>query len=265
MQEEKIIDQMMEIGINKYEAKAYLSLLKNPDVTAYELSKLSGVPQAKIYETMNKLMEKKLVNIVGEDPVKYVAVEFDGYLSSYKHKVSQNVEFLKENMSKIDTPTKVSFMLHIDGLDNVMTKLLSILKNAKKSVYIEAWSEEFELIYNKLSQLEERGVEVCTVVLGNTELKVGKMHYHEMDGMVDDAEDFGRWLTIIVDGREALFATVKGDSSQAIWTENKAFMLMAKSLITHDIFLSEIYNKYRRELDKEFGPNMKKIREKINI
>ena len=47
MDQERIIEKMMDFGLNKYEAKAYVALIKNPEVTAYELSKDSGVPKLK--------------------------------------------------------------------------------------------------------------------------------------------------------------------------------------------------------------------------
>ena len=80
MELNNLIEAMMELGLNKYESKAYINLLKNPNITAYELGNLSGIPQAKIYETMNKLLEKNLVNIISNNPKKYICVEYEDFL-----------------------------------------------------------------------------------------------------------------------------------------------------------------------------------------
>ncbi len=37
-------------------------------------------------------------------------------------------------------------------------------------------------------------------------------------------------------------------------------MLMAKSFISHDIYISEINKELGEELDKKFGPNLSKLR-----
>ncbi|SHH32545.1 TrmB family transcriptional regulator [Tepidibacter thalassicus] len=265
MDEEKIIEHMMQIGINKYESKAYISLLKRPGITAYELSKLSGVPQAKIYETMNKLLDKKLVNIIGDSPTKYIAVDFEDYLDNYKKSVSKTIKFLKENVKEVNANDQISYMWYFQGRENIVNKIHRVFSNSKKFIYLECWKEEYEFFKDELKKLEEKGIEIVTVLYGEVDEKIGEVYFHEMEDMEKDAIEFGRWFTLVSDGDESLFAVFKGSKSQGIWTENEAFMLMAECFIVHDIFLAEIYKKYRKELDREFGPNLKKIREKIHI
>lgn len=95
--QERIIEKMMDFGLNKYEAKAYVALIKNPEVTAYELSKDSGVLKLK-YITMSKLLSKNLVNIIGDSPTKYIPVDFDAFLDTYKENVEYSVDYLKKNI-----------------------------------------------------------------------------------------------------------------------------------------------------------------------
>ncbi|SKC48263.1 TrmB family transcriptional regulator [Maledivibacter halophilus] len=265
MDEEKIIEKMMDIGLNKYEAKAYLSLLKKTDITAYELSKISGVPQAKIYEVMSKLLEKNLVNIVSDNPVKYVALEFESFLDAYKKNVSKTVGFLKKNLKKVNQSNNISYLLHLEGIENINRKIKNVLSNSKKFIYLETWNKDYEFFKEDLKALEKQGIEIVTVLYGDTDDEVGKIYYHEMEDMDQNVLKHGRWLTLIADGKESLFVIFNEDKTQAIWTENEAFMLMAESFIVHDIYLAEIYIKYRKELNKEFGPNLKKIREKMWI
>lgn len=265
MNEEKIIEKMMDIGLNKYEAKAYIALLKKPDITAYELSKVSGVPQAKIYEVMSKLLEKNLVNIVSDNPVKYIALEFESFLDTYKKNVNKTVSFLKKNLKDVNSSNKISYLLHLEGVENINNKIKSVLSNSKKFVYLETWNKDYEFFKENLKILEQKGIEIVTVLYGNTDDEVGQIYYHEMEEMEQNVLKHGRWLTLISDGKESLFVIFNEDKTQAIWTENEAFMLMAESFIVHDIYLAEIYKKYRKELDKEFGPNLKTIREKMWI
>jgi len=265
MNEDRMIEKMMEVGLNKYEAKAYFSLLKRPDITAYELGKISGVPQAKIYEAMSKLLEKNLVNIISDNPVKYVALDFESFLDTYKKNVNKNVKYLKNNLKKINSSNGISYLLHLEGIDNINNKIKSVLSNSKKFIYLETWNKDYEFFKEDLKLLEERGIEIVTVLYGDTDEKVGQIYYHEMYDMEKNVLKHGRWLTLVSDGKESLFAMFNENKTQAIWTENEAFMLMAESFIVHDIYLAEIYKKYKKELDKEFGPNLKKIREKMWI
>ncbi len=54
----KLIESLKEIGFNTYEAKVYIALLKKHPATGYEISKLSEVPQARTYDTLNVLGDK---------------------------------------------------------------------------------------------------------------------------------------------------------------------------------------------------------------
>jgi sugar-specific transcriptional regulator TrmB len=49
-------------GLNTYEAKSYLSLLERNSLTAPELSRIAGIPRARIYETLENLIAKGLCN-----------------------------------------------------------------------------------------------------------------------------------------------------------------------------------------------------------
>ncbi|WP_432402865.1 TrmB family transcriptional regulator [Wukongibacter sp. M2B1] len=265
MNDNKTIEKMMEVGLNKYEAKAYISLLKKPDITAYELGKISGVPQAKIYEAMAKLLEKNLVNVISDNPVKYIALDFESFLDTYKKNVSKTVKYLKANLKEVNSSNNISYILHLEGMDNINNKIKSVLSNAKKFIYLEAWNEDYEFLKEDLKILKNRGIELVTVLYGDTNEEIGEIYYHEMEDMQKNVIQHGRWLTLVADGKESLFVMFNKDKPQAIWTENEAFMLMAESFIVHDIYLAEIYREYRKELDEKFGPNLKKIREKMRI
>lgn len=261
MQEERIVETMMRFGLSKYEAKAYVSLSKKNEITAYELSKISGVPQGKIYETMNRLLEKNLVNIVGDNPIRYIPVALDGYLDSYQNDVKESIGFLKTNMDKMKEHQKVSFLWHIEGKENLFLKIQSMLEKVEHSVYLEAWNYDFEYFAKTFHELQEKGIDIVSVIYGKTDEKIGKIYYHEMEHMEEEVKELGRWFTIVIDGQESLFAVLKENGKeQGIWTENRAFMLMAESFIAHDIFIAEIYRKFRAELDREFGSNMEHIR-----
>ncbi len=265
MASDALLAKMSHFGLNKYEAKAYLALLQKANVTAYELGKLSGVPQGKIYEAMAKLLEKNLVNVISEDPVKYIAVSFDDYIDQYNEDMQQAGDYLKTQMKKIKQPETVSHMLHLDGNQSIEQKLYDMIREAEAFIYLETWGETYDRLIPVLRERASEGVEVVTVVFGEVQEEIGTVYYHQMAGMEKNTRDFGNWFTIVVDGEQSLFATEEEGEHQAIWTRNKAFMLMAESFILHDIFLCEIYRAFGPQLDERFGPNLGRLREKYNL
>src|SRR5919106_2386987 len=67
------VDLLQRVGLNKYEAEAYLALLADGPLTGYELGKRSAVPLAKSYETLERLTRRGLALVQPGDPPRYVA------------------------------------------------------------------------------------------------------------------------------------------------------------------------------------------------
>ncbi len=260
-----LIEKMLDVGLNRYESKAYLSLLQNRSVTAYEIAKISGVPQSKIYETMERLLKKNLVNVVDDNPVKYIALNMDNYIDNYRKNIGESIAFIKEGIEEISPKRKVSHLLHITGRDNVDQQLRTMLGKVKEFAYLEIWDTDYEEIYRDVEKLVDAGKEVVIVLYGEVKKEVGKVYHHEMEGLLNQKRSLGRWMTLVVDGKESLFSIENDEGVQGIWTENESFMVMAEAFIAHDIFLAEIYKRYREDLDRDFGPNLQKIREHIKI
>jgi sugar-specific transcriptional regulator TrmB len=65
-----LIELLQQIGLNKYEAEAYITLLAEGPPTGYELGKRSAVPLSQSYEILERLTQKGLVPIKPADPVR---------------------------------------------------------------------------------------------------------------------------------------------------------------------------------------------------
>ena len=68
-------------------------------------------------------------------------------------------------------------------------------------------------------------------------------------------------LTITADFKLALTASLD-EKTSATYTTNTSFVTMAESLIRHDIYMSEIFEKFSKELETEFGPFLSNLRKK---
>lgn len=58
---ERYCTTAQKLGFNEYEAKSYVALVKLGPATAYQVSKASGIPRARIYDVLNTLVEKGIV------------------------------------------------------------------------------------------------------------------------------------------------------------------------------------------------------------
>jgi len=68
------VAQLTRLGLNTYEAKAYLALLRRDSSTAAQAARLANVPRQRIYDVLASLVEKGLASTRPGQVAKYVAV-----------------------------------------------------------------------------------------------------------------------------------------------------------------------------------------------
>jgi hypothetical protein len=66
-------------------------------------------------------------------------------------------------------------------------------------------------------------------------------------------------FTITTDVTTALTAQMVG-GVHAAYTRNQAIVTMAESLIRHDMYLAEIFERFGPQIDKAFGPHLESLR-----
>src|SRR5439155_5541838 len=67
------VDQLTRLGLTKYEAKAYLALIRRGSSTAAEVARIAGVPRQRIYDVLASLVERGLASTRPGRVVNYVA------------------------------------------------------------------------------------------------------------------------------------------------------------------------------------------------
>jgi sugar-specific transcriptional regulator TrmB len=73
MVDEIHIQQLTALGLNKYEACAYLALLGHHDSSAVEVADRAGVPRQRVYDVLESLRERGLIVLRDGRPTRYTA------------------------------------------------------------------------------------------------------------------------------------------------------------------------------------------------
>lgn len=87
---------LIKIGLNAYEAQAYLTLLHYTGLAAKELSKVSGIPQPRVYDTMASLERKGFAYSQPGKGTRFFAVEPGQALSRHLEKIELKVKEQRE-------------------------------------------------------------------------------------------------------------------------------------------------------------------------
>ncbi len=259
-----IIEKLKEIGLNGYEAKVYLALLKKYPATGYEVGQAAGIPQARAYDTLKSLENQHIVISSGTKPVTYSPIKPAELTGRYKRKIESAIDFLNKKLPHVKE-TYNEPILHISGRTNIINKTCEIIDTAKKDIYLEIWSQDFKYIETHLSEAYNRGVNIKIVGYDNLNTSYATVFKNNISGITEHYKG-ERFIFITSGDEEGLFGkieTLKHENPNALWSKNHEIVFLIKSLIFRDMYLIDIEDHFPEQLRYFYGAGLKKLRDKI--
>lgn len=261
---DEIIESLKELGLNGYEAKVYLALLKKYPSTGYEISKLADIPQSRAYDTLKALENAQIVLSSNTKPVTYTPIKPKELTKRFKRKITSTIDFLEKKLPSVkDDYTEP--ILTVDGSTLIREKIIEIIKNAKKEIYLEIWSQDFKYIENYLLDAYNRGLDIKIVGYDNLECMFGTVFKHAGAREIEHSIG-GRMVFLAADNNEGLFGkfeSKKNEHVTVIWTKNEDIVFLIKEFIVHDMYLIDIEEQFPEQLKYFYGIGMKKLKDKV--
>jgi HTH-type transcriptional regulator, sugar sensing transcriptional regulator len=255
-------EKLIAIGFSEYEAKAYLALVRESPATAYEIAKASGIPTSKIYEVLNKLLERKAVlKIEHSRKQKYLPLSPDELIAQYRLRVEDTLSGLQKGLHEVQRDQNLSYIWNILDHDTLMEKAIQLIANAHKQALLSVWQEEMQHVGGEIKSALKRGVKVATVLFGRHKNTFGQSFPHPIEDTLY-AEKGGRGLVIVADSQEVLFGKIAaGNKVEGAYSRNTGFVAMAEDYVKHDIYVMKIVQRFDPLLEKTFGKNYRKLRD----
>ena len=161
------------LGLSEYEAKTYISLIREGPSTARRLSMISNVPRTKIYGTLKKLIERGLVVEIPENPKRFLSVSpsnaLGSFLKTYESKVEdlhRLVSSLERIYSRIESRIRMrrGETWTLIGRREVLDRVSNMLSRAESTVDVMTTENGlilFYRVYNKtIDNLVKKGVKI---------------------------------------------------------------------------------------------------------
>lgn len=253
--EKRIIASLAELGLSNYEARAYLSLLRHHPSHGHEISRESGVPGPKIYETLNRLVEKGLVYPVGQDPTKYEPLPPEEFLRVKKNEFRRVTRFLERNLQMFTDPTPRDLLWRLNGYDALMEKARELIDTAKQNLVLSIWDEQSRDLESSLQQAEKRGVSLVTIKFGYESPDIGRVYHHALVKTV--YERHGSEMLLVSDERFGfLMNKVTGKDWAGYWTTNSGVIRLILNYIRHDIYINKVVARFAEMLQETYGSEL---------
>ncbi|MCG8570854.1 MAG: hypothetical protein MJB14_12010 [Spirochaetes bacterium] len=249
----EIIEKMKELGLNEYEAKAYLGLLKDNPVNGYTLSKNTSIPRSRIYEVLENLKAKQFVfEEQSEKSSLYFPIKPDDLAQKmekhFQSTISKVANYTKQIYSE---KTSVNHLLAIKGRKQILEFINRMIGKAKKSISLFVWEEEIDLLKTSLDKALLRGINIKGMFFGKNNPYKELIIHRRINRYIAEKDE--RSTIVVIDNKEVMLGVIsRGEESQATWTADFGFVEMCQDYIIHDIMLNLYAYHLKPEEREEF-------------
>ncbi|WP_026895973.1 TrmB family transcriptional regulator [Clostridiisalibacter paucivorans] len=246
-----LIEKMKQVGLNQYEAKAYLKLLEKWPVNGYALSKNSGVPRSRVYEVLDGLAKKQLVFEKNtENGTIYYPLEPDLLVKKLKKNYESIIEHVKKETTQLFVNTKDQYESKvITGRKNIFDFIGLLIENANKRIDISIWKEEYKDLEKYFNDAINRGIKIKGIYFGYDNKLKDVLTHRRLGTYLKEKDE--RYIIIIIDKKEAITGIIsRGEESQVTWTNDFGAIDIMEDYIVHDLMIN-VYSSMLSEDSRE--------------
>lgn len=127
------VDTLQPFGFTEYEAKCFVALARIESGTAKEVSEVSEVPRARVYDCMETLAEHGLVDVQNASPRRFRAAGTDEAIRVLDRRCSRRIERLEDHLTRLEPPGESDEdggVWVIEGDDEVAERAEALIESA---------------------------------------------------------------------------------------------------------------------------------------
>ncbi|WP_435182023.1 TrmB family transcriptional regulator [Halorussus sp. AFM4] len=162
--EEVAANALEQLGLTEYEARCFVALTRIPHGTAKEVAKVADVPRSRVYETMDRLQDRGLVEVQQGEPRTFQAVSIDTAVRILRKEYESHVDTVERTLRRMEPVYKESqqAVWAISDHEQVTERVLDLVTDAADELVLIALDEELvsERVLTAVSEAEDRGVSV---------------------------------------------------------------------------------------------------------
>ncbi len=240
---ERAIEVLEKLGFSVYEAKAYLGLLRKNPVSGYQLSKGTGIPRSRIYETLERLVAKGLAVGFQEEPVVYAPLGAEALQGRLKEAFNSNLSTLEEEIARLAVGGQPEMLWNVRGRAAILGRAREMIVRAERVIYLVAWADMFADLKGALETAEQGGVHIVIISCGDIDALPGIHYCHAFEAEIVQAGSES--INLVVDGQEVLTGEVAPmDDCIAVWSRNRGLIFTTEEYIRHEVYLHKVIERF---------------------
>lgn len=243
-------EAMAFFGFSQYESKVYAACLAHPMSTGYKISQESGVPRAKVYETLDNLIRRGLVFASEESGrILYSALPYHHLINRLRKEAIRNTNTLERQLSTIANVKNEPTMLTISGTTSLIKRIRDIVSNSSGRIFMAACPRELLELEEEILDAEKRETGLYVLSYGNINLNIKHLYIHPplADSRVQKE---GRLMLVAREGAEAIIGHFTDTAqSSGIYIRSAGATVAIAEYVRHEIVLSVLFSVLRDKIE----------------
>lgn len=235
--QDQAVELLQQLGLQEYEARAFVALTRLPQGTAKEISEISDVPRTRVYDAVRVLESKGLLEIQHSNPQQFRAVSIDEAADTLQQEYAARTDSLRDALEAIDsTPPDVGTdvtheVWSLSGVTAIENRTRQLVDEADHEIVFVLGDESIftEQLVSQFRDAQQRGVDV---VIGTTSKRIR-----------DEVQDKLPEADVFVSGLEWLSGSIRPDDD----TEISRLVLVDQSTILVSTFHETSAGGHERE------------------
>ena len=252
---ESISTSLEGLGFSKLEVSIYLILLDSGAMSPYQIAKKVDISRSSIYNALEHMLNKGMVEVIPEDTVMYVAKEPEVLLNKLELDYKKNISTAKDGLKcYLETRYEEKSAI-IKGYDNIISKVKYIIDNSEKEVFINT-DIELDIFEDEFKNAIERNVRIIvfSFVTSHSNISEVEIYSHERKRI---PENTNSRIMIVADENLVMIAgvdNVRGNWSGTV-SNNKLMKNVIREHIHNDIYMLKLRDIYGREMYEKIHIN----------
>ena len=243
------VEQLERLGLSTYAARTFVALARLGCGTARDVSRASEVPRTRVYDAVDELHDRGLVDVQQSSPKKFWAISSETASRTFEHELQHRIEMLRTALDEIEPAQRRAEqrgVWTVGGETATTTRVLEFFDSAEEEiVYMTVEDLLTDEVIETLGEAADRGV---SIQLGGVSQDVQDRIQDEIPGarMFESLwvwSDTAAGRLMMVDGRKTLVsALVNGAetdpsdprSETAVWGEGNtnSLVVVLKAIFT---------------------------------
>ena len=260
-------------GFGDYEAKVYCALLSESPATGYEVARRSGVPRAKVYETLERLAARGATVRVegsrgGPGPAGrlYAPVDFGEVLEYIEESARSSCGRARRALEHLrGGPSTAEVIWRVTDEDDLIARGRSLAEGAGETLHVAVWAPEFEALLPALVAALDRGVSLALILYephpGFDELRRrGAGAVQHSRSKTQALPVMGRQFTLVADSRKCITGSIFSPSGvEGVYSLNRGLVTNAVDLVNHEIYVERILSEVGAPVRRKFGRYLERL------